>query len=694
MGLKRAMMIGLDGADPLVIKKMMKMGRLPNIKKVLEEGVSNPSLSMLGAFPSVTPPNWASIGTGNWPRTHGVTCYFNQTIGNELDVCELNWDSRRVESEFIWEAFSRQGKRSIMLNYCEAWPPRLQDDPYAVYVDGTGVTPFLRNAVDNPQYVTLKEGNFPTEIVPHAVKNNASDCIISAEMFEKMTEGSTEEQAVVSENKEADPFVDTPKVEFPMTIMTPEVQAAGSQQGGFDEVDRITTCLKEPEKWSIELPEGAKVAVVPLSNSTVRRYFVLTANDGNTYDTLTVYANRKDETPMAQVKIGEWSSNVFDVFNKDDEQVKVCYRIRFINVAQDGSIAKIFLSHAMDAENLDYFYPQSMGKKMLEEVGPMMLFAKLANAGEDAYNADFLEVETWEKVYEWHIEATKWLFNEYPDWQLFYVHLHGIDIFNHWYINKTLPGWNERHAHYEEMLFKMYEFHDRYIGEMLKYLDGNTNIIITSDHGAVPSSPGDENPGIALLDGITYNVMASLGYTVLTEESRHTTEPKIDWSKTRAICARLGHIYINLKGRDPQGIVEPDEYDDLVQQIITDLYSYRHPKTGKRVVAFCMNRDEMEGIGCGGPHYGDIIVELVPTYNETHGNCQTTVEHEGHSLNCLCMMIGDDFKQSESIRRIVRITDIVPTICHLTDTEVPSNVEGGVIWQALRGFKEEQDYRK
>ena len=51
-------------------------------------------------------------------------------------------------------------------------------------------------------------------------------------------------------------------------------------------------------------------------------------------------------------------------------------------------------------------------------------------------------------------------------------------------------------------------------------------------------------------------------------------------------------------------------------------------------------------------------------------------------------MIGGGFKKGVLFNRIVRITDVVPTICYLTNTSVPSNVEGGVIWQALDGFEE------
>ena len=81
--------------------RLIKKGKLPNLKRVIEDGVNRRDWAMIGALPSVTPPNWCSLGTGSWPRTHGITCYNNHTLGKDLQIIEHNWDSRRVESEFI-----------------------------------------------------------------------------------------------------------------------------------------------------------------------------------------------------------------------------------------------------------------------------------------------------------------------------------------------------------------------------------------------------------------------------------------------------------------------------------------------------------------------------------------------------------------------------------------------------------------
>ena len=65
---------------------------------------------------------------------------------------------------------------------------------------------------------------------------------------------------------------------------------------------------------------------------------------------------------------------------------------------------------------------------------------------------------------------------------------------------------------------------------------------------------------------------------------------KIDWSKTTAVAPRGNHIYLNLKGRNPKGIVDPADQYELERKIIDDLYNYR--MNGKRIVNIALrNKD-------------------------------------------------------------------------------------------------------
>lgn len=691
MSKKRVMMIGLDGMDPFVVKKLVADGRMPNMKKLIETGVATKGLDMIGAQPSVTPPNWTSLATGSWPRTHGVTCFFNHTLGKPLDVFSVNWDAKTVESELIWETFSKNNKRAIMLNYCEAWPPRIENDEYGIFVDGTGVIPFLRNSIDFQKIISWEEGDFPIKEWAHAVDTSAGDCVVYADAFEEMTKddgsgsgGSSAMWADGDYQTHIDYNVD----------MTPEERRAAYEKEGFDpsQADRILTPLKAPDNWTAKLPEGAKVASFPINHGLLRRFLVVSASDGIHYDTVSIYANKKSEKPLGTATLGsKWSDFIIDTYNVNGQKVRASYKIRILEMAEDGSKGEIYFSHVINYDAVNYMHPQAMGRKLLDEVGPMLPMAKYACRQE---RDDEVTLESWAQVFEWHEKAADWLFHEYPDWELYYNHMHGIDEYNHWYINYAIPGSHPEWKRIRELIYRQYEINDHYLGSLMKHLDENTVMIVTSDHAAVPHSVGDYNPGLGALGSITANVMCELGFTVLKKDENGNVlrdkngEVAIDWNKTKAIAQRSSHIYLNVKGRDPEGIVDPKDYDATVQEIISALYNYREPQNGKRVVSFAMTREEMEIVGMGGKHCGDIWYQVVPTFCDEHAFSPSTTNNEGWSLGNFLLMNGGGLKKGETINRVVRIVDVVPTICHLAECPMPSNVEGGVIWQALEGFVE------
>jgi predicted AlkP superfamily phosphohydrolase/phosphomutase len=68
----------------------------------------------------------------------------------------------------------------------------------------------------------------------------------------------------------------------------------------------------------------------------------------------------------------------------------------------------------------------------------------------------------------------------------------------------------------------------------------------------------------------------------------------VDWSKTRAYAMGLGEVYVNLKGREAQGIVEPGaEYDALKNELKSKLVAMVDPQTGESPVRRVMAREEI-----------------------------------------------------------------------------------------------------
>lgn len=96
--------------------------------------------------------------------------------------------------------------------------------------------------------------------------------------------------------------------------------------------------------------------------------------------------------------------------------------------------------------------------------------------------------------------------------------------------------------------------------------------MIFSDHAQVASKYGQQLLGDPA--GVNLRIMEELGYTYLKHNENGKELNEIDWSRTKAIATREGHIYLNLKGREPEGIVDPTDQYELEEQIMTDLYSY------------------------------------------------------------------------------------------------------------------------
>src|SRR5258705_5983014 len=75
---------------------------------------------------------------------------------------------------------------------------------------------------------------------------------------------------------------------------------------------------------------------------------------------------------------------------------------------------------------------------------------------------------------------------------------------------------------------------------------------------------------------------------------RGTFWPNVDWSKTRAYALALGQIYVNLKGRERLGIVEPGKpYNALREELVKRFQTLRDPETGEPVVRKVYKREDL-----------------------------------------------------------------------------------------------------
>jgi len=106
----------------------------------------------------------------------------------------------------------------------------------------------------------------------------------------------------------------------------------------------------------------------------------------------------------------------------------------------------------------------------------------------------------------------------------------------------------------------LYRDMDRVLGQTLRYVDADTAIFVLSDHGFC-----------AFRRGVNLNAwLLREGYLALEGEAGDYLTG-IDWSRTRAYTFGLGGVYLNLRGREAQGIVEPEHADAMRRELAAKL---------------------------------------------------------------------------------------------------------------------------
>lgn len=639
---KRVLFLGIDGADPLLMKRFLDEGYLPNIKKFIDSGVANSDLGMLGVQPTITPPNWASLATGAYPGTHGITCYWNHTSGNSLTTLDVGFNSKLCKSEFIWDAADKVGKNAIVFNYPTAWPPTNEN---IIAVDGTGINPNSRAYCESEAFYIGDVNNTELVAAYHEKNNTGSGCVVeddiqTADFEVKDYEEKKTEKFVIGDDKR----VNATDIKF--------------------KIDKYRCPITEKE--------GVKETVLLMQEGRVRRYGKLIANSNGIYDTLEIYKNKKDSTPMAKVSVGVYSPWIEDYFRLGNTNAKVYYKVKLVEMSDDGSKYKLYRSYILDTTNRKYFYPQDICNELLDNIGPMM---HMSNCG-----LDDVMIETQAEMYTWIEDSILYLAKNKP-WDVFYMHCHALDCCNHNYQNLILEEYSGEKADYYlyDVVLKYYEITDHLVERMMELNDGNTVIVLASDHGGMSKEAGCEAPLMGDPWAVGGKVFEDMGYLAI---DRSSGVPVIDWSKTRAIGQRSGYVYVNLKGRDPEGIVEPEDYDALVQEITQKLLDYKD-ENGRRPVCFAFNRYEMEVLGLYGENVGDIYFVFNPEWTRVHGTSLTTHRYKGTSVKAFFAMVGPGVKAGAKLERRIRAVDVVPTVCTLTGLPIPQDCEGAVIYQAL-----------
>ena len=171
---------------------------------------------------------------------------------------------------------------------------------------------------------------------------------------------------------------------------------------------------------------------------------------------------------------------------------------------------------------------------------------------------------------------------------------------------------------------------DRVIGEVVERMQADDTLMVCSDHG-FQSFRRQVNVN---------NWLAENGY-LKVKSSVNSQSAKalffVDWSQTRAYSLGMGFLFLNLEGREPEGIVPPEEADALMQEIREKLIASEDQDTGDR---FCKDVYVVSEIHSG-PYLSvesDMIIGFVPPYRvswaSTGGSLALNADKSGPGPVC------------------------------------------------------------
>lgn len=175
---------------------------------------------------------------------------------------------------------------------------------------------------------------------------------------------------------------------------------------------------------------------------------------------------------------------------------------------------------------------------------------------------------------------------------------------------------------------------------------------------------------------------------ILNKSSWLLSLKDVDWSRTRAFCKTgLGQIFINVKGRDPEGIVHAgQEYKNLVKEISQRLKDFLNELTDGQSRAEVHIKEEIYS----GDYY-DEMPDITFLSNQDgyqagsfvdFGSNRTvsdvTLLTGNHDMNGIFLAKGQLVKQGASIHGAT-IMDLAPTILHVLGCKIPKDMDGKVI---------------
>jgi predicted AlkP superfamily phosphohydrolase/phosphomutase len=522
---RKLIILGIDGLDPDLLTKFMADGKMPNFARLAAQGSFR---RLTTSIPPQSPVAWSNLITGMNAGGHGIFDF----IHRDPKTFQLYFSTSRVEGP----------KHNLHL--------------------GSWVIPLGSGSAEQ-----LRHGKAFWEIL--------------------------DEQSV-------------PNYVYRIPANFPPITAKGKTLSGMGTPDlRGTygtfTFYTDDPTAAVGAVEGGEVVQVEVKNNRVTTNLIGPDNTFRKNSPPSTEPFRVDVDPLEAVarigvqdqqfvlKEGEWSGwvpvefRLMPVFGNWMGSVKGMCRFY---LKQTHPRFQLYVSPInIDPENpaLPISTPSSYSRALAKQIGEF----HTQGIAEDtkALTAGVLDdkeyLEQARTVLAEHRRAFDVEFPKFHD-GLFFFYFSSLDLNAHmmWRLTDPQhPGYDAAlAAQYGSSLEEFYEQIDQVLGEVMPKVDDNTTLLVLSDHGFAPYRRSF-NLNTWLLNN---------GYITRKEgASGDSSEPfaDVDWSRTRAYGLGLNGLYLNIRGREREGVVESGaQADALLREIRQKLLEIRDPKDGSQVI--------------------------------------------------------------------------------------------------------------
>jgi len=628
---KKVIVIGIDGMDPRLSERMMKAGRLPNFAKLAEKG----GYHALGtSIPPQTPVAWCNFINGSGPASHGIFDFIHRNP--EKQCAPFFSMAETVAGVGYWEV----GDHKIQLDF---WPfnhkppatlLRRQGVPFWDYLDRAGI------------YSTFY--NLPCNYPPSTSKYGHHRCLSGMGTTDLLGGYGTYQHFA-----EDGPFRTKDEGGGKRSMLFFEDETAGARLVG-----PLNTFLIKPQPATVDFvvhrDKQAQAAVIEIQEQRI----VLKQGQWSDWIKLDF------ELTMPSVIPNKHISGICRFYL---QEVAPNFRLYVSPLNTDPSDPALKITE-----------PPEFTKEISARLGsfPTLGFQEAHKALSNKVFTDAEYAVQADYVLQERFRLLEYALENYDDGLLFF-YFSSTDLQAHmfwWDSDEKHPTRSAEDAKkYFNKIHKLYEKMDSVMGDILKRYGDKATIIVMSDHGFANFKR-------------QFNVNSWLrenGYLHPADSTSILRD--VDWSRTRAYGLGINGLYLNLKGREKYGIVEPGQQrEELLKELVSRLEAVRD-HNGRRVIRKAHRADR----AYSGPATAlapDLIIGYYRDYRASWATClgdmteQILLDNDSAWSADHCADVSEVpgvlFSNRPISASVPSLVDLAPSILTEFGLKVPSSMEG------------------